>query len=219
MQKKNDTTIFSIHDKTQFEKAAVLLCEKDSVLAAIHNKYGFPRIAFRKPGFASLVYIILEQQVSLAAAAAVNMRLNDLIDPLTPDSVLNAGEQILKQAGLSRQKIKSVLALSAAIKNKQLVLENLPEMNDTEAMRQLQEVHGIGTWTAEIYLMMVLGKTDYWPVKDRALQVAFEEHYGLELVPANTTAQQVSEAWRPYRSVAAFYLWHAYRKKKGIKLK
>lgn len=186
------------------------LAERDQDLARIISTFGPPPLWEREQGFHSLIHIILEQQVSLASAQAAYTRLEKAIDPLSPKKFLDLTDQELKQIGFSRQKIRYGRELANAILDGSLRLSELAGLEDGEAREQLMNIKGIGPWTADIYLMMVLGRPDIWPLGDLALEVALQKVKGLAERPTPEEAKVLSDAWRPWRAVAARLLWHSY---------
>jgi DNA-3-methyladenine glycosylase II len=197
-------------NKESLERAAKLLARRDKDLASILRQYGPPPLWARKPGFATLVHIILEQQVSLASAAALFARLNKSIVPFRPAQMLLVGEPHLKSLGLTRQKTAYCLHLSELLSDKHLKLSQLSRCSDEEAKSRLMEVKGIGSWSADIYLLMALGRPDVWPASDLALAIAVKELKGLTVRPGPEELNEIGERWRPFRSVAARMLWQYY---------
>jgi DNA-3-methyladenine glycosylase II len=205
-------------------RAAKLLAGRDEDLAAILKQYGPPPLWARKPGFPTLVQIILEQQVSLASAAALFARMHKSIVPFRPSQMLLLGEPHLKSLGLTRQKTAYCLHLSQLLNDKHLKLSQLSRCSDEAARSQLMEVKGIGGWSADIYLLMALGRPDIWPSSDLAIAVAVKELKGLKVRPGADELNEIGESWRPFRSVAARMLWQHYlahhktwRKRQGRK--
>ena len=164
----------------------------------------------RPPGFATLVKIILEQQVSLASAASMFARLQQNIVPFQPARLTEFGELSLKSLGLTRQKTSYCLELAQSLTEKRLRLAQLPRMNDEVAKATLMAVKGLGAWSAEVYLLMALRRPDVWPVNDLALAQAVTEVKQLSHRPNNAELLAHAEGWRPYRSVAARMLWQHY---------
>jgi DNA-3-methyladenine glycosylase II len=190
--------------------AAKKLAASDSDLARIVKAYGLPPLWEREPGFATLVYIILEQQVSLASAKAAFYRLQTTLGRITPDNFLTLNNTELKTIGFSRQKTLYAQLLAEAILDQQIDLDGLHKLPDDEVRTTLKQLKGIGDWTADIYLLMALGRPDIWPRGDLALLVAMQK---LKQLPARPTADefaQLGEPWRPLRAVAARLLWHFY---------
>lgn len=182
----------------------------DADLRRLLEADGLPGLWQREPGFATLVLIILEQQVSLASARAAFNRLLDAVDDLSPKQFLKLNDQVLRRIGFSRQKTMYVRLLAQQVQSGALDLERLAEAPDEAARSQLTQVKGIGFWTADIYLMMALGRRDIWPSGDLALAKAIQSVKQLAEVPSRETQEKIAETWRPWRSVAARMLWHHY---------
>ena len=151
------------------------LAKQDADLANVVDRLGYPPFWTRQPGFASLVHIILEQQVSLASARAAFDRLLAAASPLTPHGFLRLDDQELRAIGFSRQKASYARGLSLAVVNGDLDLVSLETLDDASARDQLLQLKGIGPWTADIYLLMALRRPDIWPVGDLALVSAVRD--------------------------------------------
>lgn len=164
----------------------------------------------RATGFTTLVHIILEQQVSLKSAKAMLIRLQSAIDPFTPARFLELGDTHLRGLGVTRQKSAYLLHLSSSILNGDLSLAALSRMTDDDVRLRLTRIKGIGSWSADVYLLMAMRRADIWPAGDLALAVAVKELWGLELRPTPDELEQIAERWRPYRAVAARMLWQHY---------
>jgi DNA-3-methyladenine glycosylase II len=176
----------------------------------IVERFGPPPLWDRPSGFATLLRIVLEQQVSLASAQAAFRRLEVVVDPLTPDAFLRLSDAELLAVGFSRQKARYGRAIATALVNGSLDLDRL-EVADDEAVRwALEAIPGIGRWTSTIYLLMVLGRPDVWPAGDVALATAVSEARGLSRRPTPAEMELLGDAWRPWRSVAARLFWHDY---------
>jgi DNA-3-methyladenine glycosylase II len=186
------------------------LASRDEKLAALLIDLGPPPMWAREPGFATLVHIILEQQVSLQSARAAFERLLEAIAPLTPERFLTLGDEHLKRIGFSRQKTAYGRALARSIVEGGLDLGSFDSMSDQRVADELMKVKGIGRWTADIYLLMALGRADVWPAGDLALQVAVERINNLKRRPSPQELNEISLGWRPWRAVAARLLWHYY---------
>ena len=192
------------------------LANKDAGLKKIIDTYSYPPIWKRKQSFETLVHIILEQQVSLASAKAALNKLKKKIKTITPQKILLLTDAELKACYFSRQKIVYARHLAAAILSKQLNLKKLAAAPDEKVREALKKIKGIGDWTADVYLMMVLQRTDLFPTGDIALIKSIKE---VKQLPANTTKEEIlllAENWRPYRTIAAYILWHAYLAKRKI---
>ncbi len=168
-----------------------------------------------KPGFASLVQIIVSQQVSTASAAAIFGRLSQLIRPLTPEAMLQAGEDLFRAAGLSRPKQRTMVAVANAVIDDGLDLHGLCALSAEEAIGRMTPVHGIGPWTAQIYLLFCAGHGDIFPEKDVALQAAVHDALGLASRPGEKQLARIAESWSPHRGVAARLFWAYYRAMRG----
>jgi DNA-3-methyladenine glycosylase II len=186
------------------------LVKRDEDFAMIVSMYGPPPLWEREQGFHTLMHIILEQQVSLASAQAAYSRLEESLNPLTPKNFLELTDEELKHIGFSRQKTRYGRALANAVLDGNLDLPGLYRLEDHEAKEQLMQVKGIGPWTADIYLLMALGRPDIWPQGDLALEVAIQRLRGLSKRPTAEETRKMSQAWRPWRAVAARLLWHFY---------
>ncbi len=169
----------------------------------------------RASGFGTLLHIVLEQQVSLASARAAFDRLTAAADPLTPARFLGFSDAELLAIGFSRQKARYGRALASAIEARTIDLDRLATLDDEAATRALEAIPGIGPWTSTIYLLMVLGRPDVWPVGDIALATAIADVKGLGHRPAPEEMAVFGEAWRPWRSVAARLFWHDYLARRG----
>lgn len=186
------------------------LAEQDEDLAYIFHKFGTPPLWAREEGFATLIHIILEQQVSLASALSAFNKLKEKVGEITPEAVLKLSDEELKAAYFSRQKTIYARELAKAISDKSLNLENLKNIPDAEAKDELKKIKGIGDWTSDIYLLMALLRTDVMPKGDLALHVAWKKLKNLERAPNSEEFQIIAEKWKPYRAVAARLLWHFY---------
>jgi DNA-3-methyladenine glycosylase II len=164
------------------------------------------------------VKIVLEQQVSLASAAAAYANLERAIGAVEPARFLTLDDQTLKDIGFSRQKAGYCRGLAAGLLDGSLDLRLLPEMGDDEARSYLTSIKGIGPWTAEVYLLFAVQRPDSWPMGDRALVVSMAESLPLDQIPSYAAAGEIAQGWRPWRSVAARMLWHAYLSKRGRSL-
>jgi DNA-3-methyladenine glycosylase II len=190
--------------------AAKQLATGDRVLRAILEEHGPPPLWSRPQGFPTLVKIILEQQVSLASAASMFARLEKHIVPFKPEQFLVLRESGLRALGLTRQKTAYLLHLSDSILNGSLKISRLARMKDADARAALIQLKGIGSWSADIYLLMALRRPDVWPSGDLALALSIARLRKLAAPPKPEALTKMAERWRPYRSVAARMLWQSY---------
>ncbi|MGH8453351.1 MAG: DNA-3-methyladenine glycosylase family protein [Nevskiales bacterium] len=186
------------------------LSARDPDLGAVVDRFGLPPLWARRTGYTTLARIILEQQVSQASAAAIYRRLHLAIGGVTVDRVLSAGVRGLRNAGLTRQKAAYCVGIAQAIHSGELELGQLGRMDGVAARSALIQVHGIGPWTADIYLLMALRKPDVWPHGDLALAKAAMQVKRLRKLPSYDRLTEMAEQWSPWRAVAARILWHYY---------
>ncbi len=191
------------------------LARADPRLAAIAALAGEVPLRRVPSGFESLVSIIVSQQVSRASADAIFARLRRLLDPLTPEAVLASDDALFREAGLSRPKQATLLAIAAEVAEKGLDLDALCGLDPAEATARLTAIRGVGPWTAEIYLLFAAGHPDIFPAGDLALQIAAAEGLGLGVRPSARELYGIAESWSPWRGVAARLLWAYYRALKG----
>ena len=191
-------------------QAAQELATRDETLARILATHGAPPMWRRPTGFSTLVHIILEQQVSLKSAKAMLLRLQSAIDPFTPERFVELGETHFRGLGVTRQKSAYLLHLSGSILNGELSLTRLSRMCDEEVRLALTRIKGIGSWSADVYLLMAMRRSDIWPAGDLALAVAVKELWKLQSKPTPDELERIAERWRPYRAVAARMLWQHY---------
>jgi DNA-3-methyladenine glycosylase II len=201
-------------------QAVHYLVQRDRGLASIVATHGSPPLWSRRPGFATLARIVLEQQVSLASAIVVYRRVGrELPAGWTPTSVLAVGEAGLRARGITRQKARYIAELANRIERRQLRLSTLARAPDSTARAQLLALPGIGPWTASIYLLMALGRPDVWPPGDLALHNALAKLRGLAQIPSSDEAARLATQWAPYRAVAARILWHGYLSTRAVEVR
>ena len=180
--------------------------------ARVVRRWGVPPLWAREPGFATLLHIILEQQVSLASARAAMERLVAAIGQPRPTTFLELSDEELFAIGFSRQKRGYARALARRILDGEIDLDELEGLSDSAARQRLMAQRGIGPWTADIYLLACLGRADVFPARDLALQEAARVGLGLAVRPSAEELLNEAELWRPWRSVAAVLLWAYYRR-------
>jgi len=186
------------------------LCDIDPDLRRIVTKFGNPPLWTRKPGFPTLIHIILEQQVSLASAKAAFTKLENAVGELTPERFLEFTDIELLEIGFSRQKARYGRILSQAIIEGDLDLGGLQHLSNAAAHNAMIQIKGIGPWTADIYLLMALLRPDIWPVGDLALVKAAQKIKQFSEKPTPEQWIEIGEPWKPFRAVAARILWHYY---------
>ena len=186
------------------------LANLDPHLALVFKQNGPPPLWGRKPGFSTMIRIILEQQVSLSSAASMFRRLSANISPFTPGRFVALGEMYLRSLGLTRQKSAYCVHLARSIVDRELSLSFVSRMSDLDARTELMRIKGIGMWSADIYLLMALRRPDIWPSGDVALVTAITRLRRLAARPNADQLLGMAERWRPFRAVAARMLWQYY---------
>ena len=195
----------------QLAEDLAALAARDPDIAAALREIGAPDPRIAEPGFETLLGIILEQQVSVASGKAIRRKLADALGSVTAETVGAAEDAVLVGCGFSRPKLRYARILAAEVTEGRLDLDALERMPDETAMARLTAITGIGRWTAEIYLMFVLGRRDIWPAPDLALQVAAQHLKGMPVRPDARGMDLLAQNWRPQRSAAALLLWRFYR--------
>lgn len=186
------------------------LAATDEGLAHVYSTYGTPPLWARPAGFATLLNIILEQQVSLASAKACFDKLAAHLGDVTPERFLTINDVELKAIGFSRQKTAYARHLSRAILEDRIDLDSIHKLPDDAVRAELIKLKGIGIWTADVYLLMALLRPDVMPRGDIALHAAFQRLTNADKRPGSDEFIDIAERWRPFRSVAARLLWHFY---------
>ncbi|MEE9319742.1 MAG: hypothetical protein V3U76_04780 [Granulosicoccus sp.] len=196
------------------EHSLAAACEKlaavDPVLSALLDKNGTPPLWQRDANLRSLVYIVIEQKISLSSAKAVMRRVDTLCPVWSADALLAVSAEELRAAGLSTSKVAYCHGIAQAVNKGSLNFEQLNALPDNDVMSALLKIRGIGPWTAGVYLVMALGRPDIWPSGDRALAVGVQEAWQLTEVPDYPALDKLAIAWQPWRAVAARIIWHAY---------
>jgi DNA-3-methyladenine glycosylase II len=202
---------FHLNNQADLEAAISQLCERDPRLRPISDRTGMPELRRRPSGFAGLAGIVVGQQLSTASASAIWGRLISAFDPLDANAIRKARADRLGRIGLSAAKIKTLKTVAREIEAKRLDLDALAERDANEAHNQLTALHGIGPWTADIYLLFCLGHGDAWPAGDLALQEAIRVGLDLKSRPSVKEMGPLAEGWRPFRGAAAHLWWAFYR--------
>jgi len=183
---------------------------RDPVIASTLARAGYPGPRLRERGYRTLLRTIVGQQVSVAAAASVWRKLEDLLgESMIPEGLLAADFDTLRACGLSRQKQGYARSLAELVASGELDLMDLPA-DDEEAIAQLVRIKGIGRWSAEIYLLFAEGRPDIWPAGDLAVQAGIGKILGLPERPSEKATRELAEPWRPHRGAIAIFTWHCY---------
>jgi DNA-3-methyladenine glycosylase II len=213
--RNNMTRITHIRTEADLDAALAALIEADPRFGPVIAKSGRPPLRRRADGYAGLAATVVSQQLSTASAGAIWARLTAAFDPFEPRAIIKARPQKLARLGLSRPKIRALKEIARAVLRGEPDLTMLGDLAADDAHAALTAVHGIGPWTADIYLLACLGHADAWPAGDLALQEAARVAFGLAERPSTKDMLPLAEAWRPHRAVAARVLWTYYRAVKG----
>jgi len=208
-----------LNTQTDLEDAINALVRIDPRLGPVLDVAGMPSLRRREPGFAGLAAIICGQQLSTKAAAAIWGRVSTTFDPFHHDALKSARADRLGRLGLSAAKIKTLKFIARELSAERLNLDVLAEEDADAAHATLTKLHGIGPWTADIYLLFCLGHGDAWPAGDLAVQEAMRIGLGLKSRPTVKEMQPLAEPWRPLRGAAAHLWWsyyHAVKKREGV---
>ena len=202
-----------------FQAACDHLCAADPVMKTIIETVGPRPIEFDDDWFALLVKSILYQQVALSAAEAVINRLTEHVGPpgLTPENLGRFSVDELRSCGLSSQKAQYVAGLTSQINDGTLVLQQISQLPDDLAVKQLTRVKGIGPWTAHMFLIFGLRRPDVFPGGDLGIRKVIREQYGLADLPDEATALAIAAKWRPYASVATWYCWRLAERERNLR--
>ena len=206
----------TINTAADIAAAVSALARAEPRFGAIAASTGLPPVRRRSGGLAALLRIVIDQQISVAAGATIWGRLEARLAPFEAVRLLAASEETLRACGLSGGKVRTLRAIAGAAATGSLDFERLEALPDEEAIAMLTAVHGVGPWTADIYLLACLGRPDAWPVGDLALQAAAAAAFGLAQRPGPAELRQLGEPWRPWRAVAARLLWAHYRQMNGL---
>jgi DNA-3-methyladenine glycosylase II len=211
----HSNTLTHIRTESDLDSALAALTSADARFAALMTRAGRPPLRRRPDGFAGLAATVVSQQLSTASAGAIWARLAAAFDPFEPQAIIRARASKLARLGLSAPKIRALKEIARAVASERLALATLVTIEAEAAHAALTAVHGIGPWTADIYLLSCLGHADAWPAGDLALQEAARLAFALPQRPSAKEMIALAEMWRPLRAVAARVLWTYYRAVKG----
>lgn len=197
-------------DRASLAEGVTHILAQEPGLRAQVERFGLPALWERDPGFATLIRIVLEQQVATAAAEALQRRLHAAIGTISPEAILGLGEAALRALGVTRQKAGYCVGIAERVLDGRLDLDALHRADDDAARGMLVALRGIGPWTADVYLLMALGRPDVFPAGDLAVQIALGRLRGLPQRPGAEESRALTRGWAPYRAVGARLLWQAY---------
>jgi DNA-3-methyladenine glycosylase II len=194
-----------------YQRAQRHLGRRDPVLKRLIRKVGPCTLRVNGDHFVVLIKSIVSQQLSIKAAATIHARLVAFLagEALTPASLLLLSEDALVSAGLSRAKRVALRDLATKVHTQEVVLNDAQSLSDEELIERLVRVKGIGRWTAEMFLIFSLGRTDVLPVADLGLRAAVQQEYALKELPDKNQLEELGEPWRPFRSIATWYMWRS----------
>lgn len=196
--------------ETQIRNGLDALAKVEPRIAAALGTFGYPPPRIRARGYQTLLRTIIGQQVSVAAANAIWAKMEAKVGcDLIPEAVAAAPDELLREAGLSRQKVAYAKSLAEHVASGEIDFDKLPP-DDEEAIAQMTAIKGIGRWSAEIYLLFAEGRGDIWPAGDLAVQIEMGRLLGLPERPSERETRRLAEAWRPHRGAAAIFTWHSY---------
>jgi DNA-3-methyladenine glycosylase II len=208
-----------LQDETDVARGAAELARSCPHMAMIVETCGIPPLRWREPGFGGLVSTITAQQLSTSSANAIRTKLRAVADPITPEALLALSDDALRACGYSAPKIRTLRAIAGAIVSGELPFAALAEMPPDEAHAAMVKIHGIGPWTAEVWMMFCLGTQDIFAPGDLALQEGARLAMALETRPTTREMAKIAERWSPWRAVAARLLWAYYgamKKRAGV---
>jgi DNA-3-methyladenine glycosylase II len=200
----------TVTTENQLKAAATMLAAQCKVMSRILKRTGLPPPRDFPADFSGLAKIIVGQQLSMQSAAAIWTRVEQALSPFTPEGLQSSSDGELKLLGLSNGKIRTLRAVSLAVLEEGLDFKALNAAEDHMIVERLTAIHGVGPWTADIYLLFALARRDAFAPGDLALQLATQHHFKLERRPTAEELEQIAERWRPARAVAARILWADY---------
>ena len=203
--------VFSIlHDADALAGAVAALTGQCRIMRAVHARTGLPPLRDFTADFAGLCRIVTGQQLSASSAAAIWGRFSSIAVPFEPDNILALSDAAMRAPGLSTGKIRTIRALATAVAAGEIDFPQLNAQPDAAIIAQLTRLHGIGPWTADIYLLFALRRADVFPSGDLALQLAAQRLLRLDERPSAAKLDGISQRWRPFRGAAARLLWAEY---------
>jgi len=193
------------------KKAITHLKKSDPIIAAIIDRTGAYKIHYREPGFETLVRSITNQQLNGTAAATIFARLKAAAkaDPLTPESILRLRPARMRSLGLSGQKMKYIRELARMTRDGEVDFERCTTLENDAVVEHLTRVKGVGVWTVHMFLMFALRRHDVLPTGDLGIRMAMKKAYNLRDLPKPVEMEKIAAPWRPYSSVACWYLWRS----------
>ena len=211
-------TLSPTYSRTSFRNDVKALAIGEPVFASIISEFGYPDFWTRPASFATLVRIILEQQVSLASGAAVYAKLRMKVGAIEPQCLVDLSDEDYRACALSRQKSRYVRELAKSVASGDLPIDQFGRMSNQDVYDRLVACLGIGDWSASIFLMIALRRRDYFPYGDVSLVKSLKHEFNLPLETSVEEIDVIVNRWRPNRTLAAFLLWHAYLRRRNRKI-
>lgn len=194
--------------KETLKQGAEELARRDTDFARLYETVGLPGLRSRASGYGTILKIISAQQVSVAAARAINGRMDDVANPMTPEKFLSLGDDDIRAIGFSRQKMGYGRGIAQSVVDGDFSFRRIARLDDEPAIEYMVRLKGIGRWTAEVYLLFALRRPDLWPLDDLGIIKGVQILKRMEARPDKRQMQELGENLRPWRSVAARLLWH-----------
>lgn len=207
---------FTINTQLDLEKGAHALAALDARFCGLHDCNGLPELRLRPGGLHGLGWIVTGQLISARAAQVIWRRVEEALASFEPAYIAALAEADLAALGLTRAKARCIIHAAQAELSGQFSFDALHGLDDKTAAAALMALSGIGRWSADIYLITCLGRSDVWPAGDRAVRSGVRHLLGLERLPAISEMDKLAEGWRPWRSVAARYLWELHTEKRIV---
>ncbi|MEE4238289.1 MAG: DNA-3-methyladenine glycosylase 2 family protein [Anderseniella sp.] len=201
---------FAINTLDELEQAAVSLIRLDGRFAVLHERNGLPRLRTRQGGLEGLAWIVTGQLISARAAEAIWQRVSAALAPFEARQIAGLDIDEVAGLGLTRAKAQTIIDAAGAVRDGAFSFAALEAMDDAQAARALTNLRGIGRWSADIYLMTCLGRPDAWPAGDLAVRAGVQAFLGMPSLPAIAAMDGLASGWRPWRAVAARFLWDHY---------
>lgn len=202
--------IATIETEQDLREGVIYLCKCEPLFQKVLDKTGLPPLRRKEPGLEGLIQIINGQLISLQAAAAIWQRIEEKFAPFDAKTMAAMDDNDYATCGLSKPKIRTIRAVLSRINDGKLSLTNIEIAENSEIFNSLTNIKGIGPWTAHLYLLTNLGRTDIWPTGDLALRESVKLLFELEKRPSETEMLKLAKPWQPWRAVAARLLWSHY---------
>jgi DNA-3-methyladenine glycosylase II len=206
-----------INSLQDLEHACAELIRLEPRFGELQARNGTPRLRTRPAGLEGLAWIVTGQLISAQAAQAIWQRVHDVLHPFDAERLADLPVDKVAAAGLTKAKASCIIGAAQAVSEGSFSFDELAPLNDDAASARLMQLKGIGRWSADIYLMTCLGRPDAWPTGDLAVRAGVQSFLGLKQLPPIGSMDDLAKSWRPWRAVAARYLWDHYLAERGLK--